>query len=81
MNWRNYLRAELRAAHARALLCAAEIEEIGVLYKGGMLTDEEAIEAMAEIGALKFLHPEAEQLPIDQCISSNEAAAAALSHS
>ena len=77
--WRSYVLAELRVARARARLMVAAIDETGKMLQGNMITPDEAIQMLWEAQALEFLQYEVEQLPIDQLISPNEAAAAALS--
>jgi hypothetical protein len=57
----------------------AAIDETGKMLQANMITADEAIQMLWEAQALEFLQYEIEQLPIDQLISPNEAASAALS--
>ena len=78
-SWRSYVLAELRVARARARLMVAAIDETGKMLASNIISPDVAIQMLWEAQSLEFLQYEVEPLPIDQLISPNEAAAAALS--
>ena len=67
---RDYVLAELRAASIRAQLYKNEIDVIGIALKANMMRPVEAIEALAEVNGLAFLHPE----PLESEIEAQVAA-------
>jgi hypothetical protein len=52
---KEFLLAALRAASLRAKMYEVEINSIGVALKGGLITGEDAISWMREIGAMHML--------------------------
>ncbi len=52
---REYLLSALRVASARARMCEAEINSIGVALKGGIIDCYTAMEWIKEIGALELI--------------------------
>jgi hypothetical protein len=52
---KNYLLAELRAASLRARLWQADIDAVGIALKAGWIDAEQAIEALADCGALHLV--------------------------
>ena len=55
--YREYVLAELRAAHTRARLYVNEIETIGVALRGGFVTTDIAVQMLWEANTLDFLLP------------------------
>ena len=78
---RSYVLAELRIARgARAALSWRRSTKPAKMLQGNMITADEAIQLLLwKRTRSNSCQYEAEQLPIDQLISPNEAAAAALS--
>jgi hypothetical protein len=52
---RDYLLAELRCAAMRARLWQADIEAVGIALKGGLIEPDEAVELLADCGALHLV--------------------------
>ena len=52
---RSYVLAGLRCAALRARLAAADIDVIGIALNAGWIGSHEAIEALADAGALDYL--------------------------
>jgi hypothetical protein len=50
-----YVLAELRCAALRAKLWQNDIEAIGLALKGGLISPEQAIEALADCGCLHLV--------------------------
>lgn len=50
-----YLLAELRCASLRARLIQADIEAIGLALKGGLISPEQALEYLDDIGVLRLV--------------------------
>jgi hypothetical protein len=74
-----YIMAELRLARKRARLLINEIDSIGMALKGRLIDGDTAVIWLAEANGLRFLQVGQEPLLSTDMISSNEAAAAALS--
>jgi hypothetical protein len=52
-----YVLAELRCAALRARLAACDIDAIGIALVGGWIGPRDAIEAIADAGAIDYLEP------------------------
>jgi hypothetical protein len=55
---REYLLAELRAAHVRARLWQADIEALGVALRGGLIHPEQALALLHDCDALHLVGTE-----------------------
>jgi hypothetical protein len=58
-----YLLAALRCARIRAHLLAAELDEIGVALKFGMIGADQAVEWIQLLGAVEFMRPSGGGVP------------------
>ncbi len=55
MDYRKYVLAELRCSRLRSKLITNEIETVGMALKGGLISEDDAVAWMNEIGALELL--------------------------
>jgi hypothetical protein len=61
--FRKYVLSELRCAALRARLAANDITSIGIALKRGMIGPRDALEAVADAGALDYVQPTAPVQP------------------
>jgi hypothetical protein len=52
---RDFMLSSLRAASLRAKMMEVEINSIGIALKGGMVTTDQAVKWLKDIGALDFV--------------------------
>jgi hypothetical protein len=56
-DFRDYVLAELRCASLRARLAACDIDSLGIALRAGWIGPRDAIDAIAEAGALEYIDP------------------------